>query len=218
MSNFQENKEILNYITIKSQSKPSNILIMLHGYGSSADDLKDIGLYYTKIFPELEIIIPNGISKCSEAGIGYEWFSLENWELGLWKENINPASKIIINFINQLKEKYHLESKNFILLGFSQGTMLSLDAGIKSNVNAIIGFSGLLVNDNILKSVLKIPNILLIHGDADNVVPISSLIATKDSFDDYGFDVETFIVPRLDHNIDMKGLERSVEFIKKVIK
>ena len=84
-----------------------------------------------------------------------------------------------------MQQKYNLDKSNICISGFSQGCMMSINVGLCSNekFNSIIGFSGKIIDKKNLSLRIKSKtNILLIHGDSDQIVPASSLLDAKDFF------------------------------------
>ena len=56
---------------------------------------------------------------------------------------------------------------------------------------------------------------ILIHGDADDVVPVQATPSAAGHLQDAGFSVETLICPGVPHSIDPNGLRRAIEFLGK---
>ena len=63
--------------------------------------------------------------------------------------------------------------------------MISLQTGIKrkDKINSIIGYSGKIIDtEHLGKNIVSRPNIILMHGDIDQVVTIDGLLEAKDFF------------------------------------
>jgi phospholipase/carboxylesterase len=79
-----------------------------------------------------------------------------------------------------------------------------------------VGFSGKIINQNNLKLRLKnSTNTLLIHGDADQVVPSTYLLEAKDFLIRNNIQVETLLIKNCDHNIPIEASSTALNYILK---
>ena len=95
-----------------------------------------------------------------------------------------------------------------MLIGFSQGCMMSLNVGLTSEekYSCIVGFSGKIIDQNNLKGRLKnSTDTLLIHGDIDQIVPSMHLLEAKDFLIRNGVDVQTLLINNCEHHIPMEA-------------
>ena len=102
--------------------------------------------------------------------------------------------------------------------GFSQGCMLTLQTGIKrkDKINSIIGYSGRIIStEHLSKNIISRPNIILMHGDLDQVVTIDSFLEAKDFFGKHKYEIETKIFKQCEHRIPTEGSSLGLQFIKK---
>ena len=102
--------------------------------------------------------------------------------------------------------------------GFSQGCMISLQTGIKrkNKINSIIGYSGKIIDENHLQSnLISRPNIILMHGDKDEIVPVNFLLEAKDFFNKNNYKIKTEIFKNCEHRIPTEGSSLGLEFLKK---
>jgi len=121
-------------------------------------------------------------------------------------------------FINEIKQEFSLKNNQICLSGFSQGCMMSLNVGLTSEekFSCIVGFSGKIINQNNLKTRIKnSTDILLIHGDADQVVPSTHLLEAKDFLIRNNVDVETLLIKNCDHHIPMEASSTALNYILK---
>ena len=114
---------------------------------------------------------------------GFQWFDL----MDQTSEQILSKSLVAENKLNKLidevKMKYNLRANQIMIGGFSQGCMLTLQTGIKrkDKINSIIGYSGRIINtEHLSKNIISKPNIILMHGDLDQVVTIDSFLEAKE--------------------------------------
>ena len=96
--------------------------------------------------------------------------------------------------------------------------MISLLAGIKrkNKINSIIGYSGKIIDTNHLQNNINSrPNIILMHGDKDEIVPLSFLLEAKKFFNKNNYKIETKIFKNCEHRIPTEGSSLGLEFLKK---
>ena len=163
------------------------------------------------------IICPDAHERCSINPAGFQWFDLSNDDTNfIINESLKAEEKLKI-FLDQIKEEYKLKNSDICLSGFSQGCMLSINVGITSatNFNCIVGFSGKIIDkESLSKRIKSRPNILLIHGDSDIVVPTSYLLDAKDFLLRHKINVKTKIIDNCEHNIPINASQVAINFIK----
>jgi phospholipase/carboxylesterase len=96
--------------------------------------------------------------------------------------------------------------------------MISLQTGIKrkDKINSILGYSGKIIDlEHLSKNIISRPNIFLMHGDIDQVVPVDGLLEAKNFFNKNNYEIETKIFKDCEHRIPMEGSSLGLQFIKK---
>ena len=120
--------------------------------------------------------------------------------------------------IDEVKTEYNILAEKIILCGFSQGCMISLQTGLKreDKINSIIGYSGKIIDTKHIENNIKAkPDIILMHGDKDEVVPVSFLLEAKELFNRIDYKIQTKIFQNCEHRIPQEGSSLGLEFIKK---
>ncbi len=83
---------------------------------------------------------------------------------------------------------------------------------------AVIGYSGALVAPELLAGEIESrPPVLLVHGDADEVVPFSSLAAAQQALRENGLSVHSEPRPGLGHGIDETGLQLGAAMLQRTL-
>ena len=213
----------LDSVIIKPQDnkKIENAIILLHGYGGDGKDISMLSLNWQRYLPNTIFISPNGHEKCSVNPLGYQWFDLSNDDPGYILEQSIKAEKKLNEFIDEVKSEYNLENKKICLSGFSQGCMMSINLGLTSEkeYNCIIGFSGKIINhQNLKKRIKSSTNVLLIHGDADQVVAPAFMLEAKDFFLRNNIEIEAHLIKNCDHHIPIQASSIALNYILKKIK
>ena len=210
----------LNTIVLEplTQKKPKSAVILCHGYGGDGKDISILANYWRAHLPDTVFVCPDAPEKCEASSSGFQWFDLmdRSQEQVLSKSLV---AEIKLNkLIDEVKEKNNLLANQIVIGGFSQGCMISLQTGIKrkDKVNSIIGYSGRIIDtEHLSKNIVSKPNIILMHGDIDQIVPASSLLEAKDFFSKNNYEIETHIFKNCEHRIPTEGSSLGLQFIKK---
>lgn len=192
---------------------------MLHGVGSSGNDLAPIGNAWTSALPDAAFVAPNAPNP-SSFGSGYQWFSVA----GVTEDNrsgrVLDARPSFDKTISALIEENGFSSRldRVVLVGFSQGTIMALDAVASGRwpVGAVVGFSGRLASPLPLQPATATP-ILLVHGSSDTVIPASESGKAAATLHRLGLKVETLILPGLTHTISAEGVARAGRFLTEAL-
>lgn len=200
--------------------KPDSLVIFLHGYGSNGQDLISLAPYWERALPHTAFVSPDAPFPC-EIGFGYQWFSLSDVSLTSRTEGVRVAAPFLNQFIEEQRTKYDLPAAKIALVGFSQGTMMSLYVAPRraEALAGVVGYSGALLGGEELaelQPVSKLP-ILLVHGDSDPVVPVEAYHHAMATLGNSGFtDLSGSVTPGLVHSIDEQGLIDGLAFLQRV--
>ena len=203
-----------------SGDRPSRLVILLHGLGADGNDLIGLAPYWAALLPTTEFLSPNAPFPCDMAPYGYQWFSVQDRSPAAVLAGVRAAAPFLDGFIDNALAERGLDDGDLALVGFSQGTMMSLFVGLRraKPVAGILGFSGRLLAPELLASELgSRPRTLLIHGTDDPLVPYQSLAEAKAALTVAGVPVETLTCPGVGHSIDETGLRRGGSFLKEVL-
>ena len=213
-------KYSLNTIILEplSKAKPKNAVILCHGYGGDGKDISILAGYWRSYLPDTIFICPDAPEKCDASPSGFQWFDL----MDQTPEQILSKSLVaeikLNKLIDEVKDKNSLSADQIVIGGFSQGCMISLQTGIKrkDKINSIIGYSGKIIDtEHLGKNIVSRPNIILMHGDIDQVVPVDGLLEAKNFFSKNNYEIETQIFKNCEHRIPTEGSSLGLQFIKK---
>jgi len=210
----------LNSIVIKPENgiEIKNAIILLHGYGGDGKDISMLSLNWKRHMPNTVFICPNGHEKCAINSEGYQWFDLTIDDSEYILDQSIKAEGILKRFIDEVKQEFKLTNNQICLSGFSQGCMMSLNVGLtfEENFSCIVGFSGKIIDQNDLKRRIKNKTeTLLIHGDADQIVPPTYLLEAKDFLIRNKVNVDTLLIKNCDHHIPIEASSTALNFILK---
>ena len=198
-----------------------NAIILLHGYGGDGKDISMLTLNWKRHLPNTIFICPNGHETCPINPTGYQWFDLTKDDPVYILEQSIKAEEKLNQFINEVKKEFNLENEKICLSGFSQGCMMSINLGLISDqsFNCVVGFSGKIINQKNLKIRQKsATDILLIHGELDQVVSPNFMLEAKDFFIRNNIEIETHLIKNCDHHIPIEASSIALNYILKKIK
>lgn len=202
-----------------SGGAPKQLIVFLHGYGASGDDLIGHAPYFSAVLPDAAFLSPHAPHP-TDMGFGYQWFSLRGWQPGMewpagaWDE-IVAHGKMLNAWLDSQLEKFSLSPAQLALVGFSQGTMMALHTALRrpSPIGGVVGFSGALLQaEKLPADITARPPVLLVHGDADPIVEFAEMKRAEDALRANAVPVQTLARAGLPHSIDDAGLMAAVQF------
>ncbi len=200
--------------------KPDRLVVLLHGYGSDGNDMISLAQFWQKDMEKALFAAPNAPERCAINPTGFQWFDLDaNSEMSRLT-GAEKARAAINEFLADLWRQTGLGPKDTLLVGFSQGAMMALYVGLQLDepLVGIISFSGALIEQEDFSSLIRSrPPVCLIHGAADDVVPVKLSEKGAEVLKNLGVKVALFIEPGVGHTISMNGLGFSVAFVRQII-
>lgn len=200
-----------------ASGKVRRLVVLLHGLGADGSDLIGIAPIWAELLPDCEFISPDAPFPCDMGPFGRQWFSLQERTPEAILAGVRGSAPILDAFLDEAMASRGLDPSHLALVGFSQGTMMALYVGLRreAKVAAIVGYSGVLVGAERLEHELRsAPPVLLVHGDADEIVPVKAHPAAVAALKRQGVPVEALIHPGLGHGIDEDGLRRGGTFLR----
>ena len=212
----------LKYLELKNMSnKCSKIVFILHGYGADANDLLSIAKYWQRFLPDFFFCLPNAPNVCQINSKGFEWFDLMQIDEKKILEESLISLKKLEKFINNKLEILNLNFGDLFLVGFSQGTMMSIQYATsqKKEIAGLLGYSGKIFDYELLsKNLSSRPKIQFLHGNIDEIIPVEEMYEAVDFLKINKFNVDYKVYENLSHAISPEGLSDGLNFIKKNIK
>jgi phospholipase/carboxylesterase len=209
---------------IAPRSGPARqLVVFVHGYGADGNDLIELGKAWQNLLPHAAFVSPHAPRPCGQAPTGREWFPLtfrnptERWD------GVNAAAPVLEQFLDAELARQKLPPSALALVGFSQGTMMALHIGLRRAVApaAIVGYSGMLVlkgDEDVAGYAPQVrvrPPVLMIHGDADDLIPAQALFHSTQALAALDIPVEWHLSAGVGHGIDGEGLRHGGEFLRR---
>ena len=191
----------------------THLVVLCHGYGSDGNDLIGLAPHWQELLPTTAFVSPNAPERV--AGAGYQWFPLSRIDPEETLRGTELAAPKLNAFLDEELNRLSLSGDKLALVGFSQGTMMSLYVGLrrKPAPAAIVGFSGMLVGAETLPRSDSAPPVLLLHGDSDQVIPPQALFMSANALGAAGVPVQWHLSKSLAHGIDPIGLALAGQFL-----
>ena len=213
---------IINGKSLKPKygAAPKQIVLLLHGFGSSGADMIALAPHWQDALPDALFLAPHAPQRCGMMAAGYQWWGLSGFAPSALAAGASSAAPAINAFIDRKLKQYELTNSNLALVGFSQGTMMALNLGLRRSpsVAAVVGYSGMLTSTADLASTdFAKPPVLLVHGTADPVVPIAALYRAQSDLKQLGVPVTTHVSQGVAHSVDPVGLNLGRDFVARAL-
>ena len=222
--------DLLTGPSYSSHSKPKKLIVMLHGYGDTAENF----LYIANQLDEEEwgaqYISLNAPETIPNYSMGNQWFDI--YPNGIYISDAGPNELAIIRqgvkkAIEKIEFtiKYHLNHlglalKDCLVMGFSQGGMMTFELGnsCQERLGALAILSGRIMEQTNINNVsLKQTPIFISHGDQDDVLPVTNFYQSKTYLQNNNCIFEAHELKDDTHTISPKAINLLQEFIKKYL-
>jgi phospholipase/carboxylesterase len=205
---------VLSVPSGKADSAEMPLVFVLHGRGADANDLADLAPAtdgpsgYRFVFPNA----PRAFEPAPGMLFGYTWFDGIPPE----RNSILDSRTRLLRFIDEALVRYPTPVGKVILSGFSQGGMMSLDAGFRTEqkLAGIVVMSGALYEDDL--PPLKPLPVLIIHGTQDDMIPVLAARRARRVLEQRGIEPEYHEFP-MGHYVTPESLAVVAEFIRKCV-
>ena len=217
-----------------ASGKADALVVLLHGYGADGNDLIELGAQWRQLLPGAAFVAPHAAAMIPGfppgMGGGRQWFALDAYDPNLLRRDPQHSAAVFATMLSGAEQvapalndfldaelaRHGLNGNRLALVGFSQGTMMSLHVGLRRAVApaCILGYSGAMLGADQLKQQIKSrPPIYLIHGDADDVVPVEALFAAVNGLNEAGCPARWHVSSGIGHGIAPDGLELGGAFL-----
>ena len=191
-----------------SKGVPRQLVVLCHGLGADGHDLIDLAPSWGHALPDA-LFVSVDAPFIHDSGFGRQWWSVADRTPSVMEAGARCAAGFLGPFIDAELARHNLPADAYALMGFSQGAMIVLFAGLRHvpPPRAILAFSGALIAPETLPAELTgRPPVLLVHGEADEAVPVSRSHDAEAALRAAGVPVEATYIPRLGHGIDDTGI------------
>lgn len=201
----------------KDGRAPRELVVLCHGLGADGHDLIDLAPYWSVALPDAAFAAPNAPDPHPLSPHGRQWFEISDRAPARLAAGVARAARKLDLFIDAELARLHLPEAEYALMGFSQGAMTVLYAGLRRDPGprAILAYSGaLLAPETLARERRNAAPVLLVHGEADEVLPASLSRDAERELRAAGISVEAHFRPGLGHGIDDAGLSAGALFLQ----
>ena len=199
--------------------KARSAVIFVHGYGADGADLLGLADPLAPHLPDTAFHAPDAPERCAGNPFGFQWFPipwLDGSSEAAAQAGLVAAAADLNAYVDGVLAAEGLTPDRLVLLGFSQGSMMSLHIAPRRDValGGVVAFSGRLLAPERLGTEARVrPPVLLLHGDADPVVPFEDMGRAGDALVAAGFDTYAHVMRGTGHGIAPDGLQVALQFL-----
>ena len=204
----------------KGPEAASGLVIFLHGYGADGADLLGLADVLAPHLPGVGFVAPDAPERCLGGGFGFQWFPipwLDGSSQAAAEVGLVTAAEDLNRFLDEQLAGEGLTADRLVLVGFSQGAMMSLHVALRraAPVAGVVAISGrLLAPERLEADIVSKPPVLLIHGDQDPVVPFADMDRAGDALVAAGVQTFGHVMRGTGHGIAPDGLGVALQFIR----
>jgi phospholipase/carboxylesterase len=191
-----------------SKTAPKQLVLLCHGLGADGHDLIDLAPSWSHAVPDA-LFVSVDAPFLHDSGFGRQWWSVADRAPPIMEAGARRAATFLNSFIDAELARLGLPTDAYALMGFSQGAMTVLFTGLRRTAGprAILAFSGALIApEGLAKELANHVPVLLVHGEADDVVPAQRSREAEGALRALDVPVEAVYIPRLGHGIDDTGI------------
>lgn len=199
--------------------KVRKMVVFLHGYGADGADLLGLADPLAPHLPDTVFVAPDAPEPCAGNPFGRQWFPiprLDGSSEAASAASLMQSAQALNAFLDARIKEEGITSADVVLFGFSQGTMMALHVAPrrKEPFAGIVAFSGRLLHPELLKTEARVkPPVMLIHGDADQMVPFGDMRVAGQALTSAGFNVYGHVMKGTGHGIAPDGLQFALAFM-----
>ncbi len=216
MTLTRHNDLALRYVLHVPSGKPDDaempLVIVMHGRGADANDLADLAPMMDDGY---RFVFPNAAKRFEPSPgytFGFSWF--DGWPPE--GDSIVQSRMILLTLIDQLVERYPTPEGKIAITGFSQGGMMALDVGFRTNnkKTKIFVMSGAIFEAD-QPPLRKLP-VLIVHGSEDDMIPPFAARRTRFVLEENGVTPEYHEFP-MGHHVTQESMEVVKDFLRRCI-
>jgi len=200
---------VLRTPTGRDDSSELPLVIVLHGRGADANDLADLAPY---LGPDFRFVFPNApkpFEPMPGYSFGFSWF--DGWPAE--RNSLLESRTLLLTFLDEMIARYPTPRGKVILCGFSQGGVMSIDVGFRTSVElaGLVVMSGAIFEDDLPPFRRDLP-VLVVHGTADDVIPLLAAHRTRRVLEEHGVDVDYHEFP-MGHQVSEESMAVVADFM-----
>ena len=192
------------------------LVVICHGVGANGQDLIDLAPHWGATLPDAAFAAPDAPEPYDDGPPGRQWWAIGDRNPARMTNGAERARPLLDAFIDAELARLALPADAYALMGFSQGAMMVLYAGLRRATppRAILAYSGALIAPDALAERRNSAPVLLVHGDSDQVVPAFRSRDAEAALRRANVPVKSLFIPGLAHGIDPAGLQEGAAALR----
>lgn len=224
------------YKSYGEQQNAEKLVVFLHGYNSNIADVEEFAKLLACKLKDTLIVAPESDIQSERNPLKKQWYALADVDperkrrkpetstdeiveiYNKTGQRISQAAKKINRFISHLQKKHGIRNKNTYIMGFSQGAMLAIFAGLtrRYKLGGVFPFAGIVCGkDTLEQEISSRPDVYLFHGTSDLAVQYKTLSFTKDWLEAHDISWEAVEYEGIEHRLIEDEMADAAEIIKR---
>jgi phospholipase/carboxylesterase len=198
---------------------PTHLVVLLHGYGTDGSNMLQVAKLLYDIMPFAAFHAPTAPFACRDVEGGFEWFDSSLNGDDVAAAGVRKAAPYVDAFLDEMMTLYKLDESKIALFGFSQGAIVALHVGLRRRrtLGGIVSIASMLAAPETLSAEIQSrPPVLLLHGDADELMPPDNAHRAAEVLRLNGVDVDLLLSPGVRHEIGTPAFSRAWRFLYNV--
>lgn len=194
------------------------LVLLFHGLGADEEDLRPVGERLAAEYPQA-LVVSLRAPYPGDFGFGYQWISSVDIDDARRIERVAAEMPGFAGSVRHWQRQSGLGPEATVLLGFSQGAMMVLEAAshareaaIAGRIVAVAGRYAQLPDEPPRDTTL-----FFVHGKADDIVHYGYTVVAAQHLVSLGGDVVADVIPFAGHTIDADMIELIVARLRKHI-
>lgn len=208
---------VLNVPSGRGDGEEMPMVIVMHGRGADMHDLADLAPMID-IPPGCRFVFPNAprpFEPYPGTTFGWSWF--DGWPpVG---DSFVQSRERLLAFLGEVTKRYPTPRGKVVLGGFSQGALMSFDVGYRTDVElaGILAMSGAIFENDLPDlAARKSPPVLVIHGSADDVIPVLAARRARHVLEGHGIEPEYHEFP-MAHQVTAESMAVVRDFLRRCL-
>lgn len=200
----------------RTQADTYLTLVLLHGRGDSAAGIAPLGFEFERD----DLLVISVQAPLELGGVmagGYEWYRFQPPSLN--EATLRASLDALAEFLDTVKASYPVDPERVVLLGFSQGAVMSLGAQALrpesvAGVIALSGYFPIEVEPDARKLVER--PAFVAHGTHDDIIPVEAGRRTRDLLERHGVDL-TYREYPMAHQVSAEEMAEARSWLNRLL-
>lgn len=206
-----------HHIPPASGGPARQLVVLCHGRGGDWHRMAEVAHRWAAALPDAEFSMPTGPLQGDRPDAGHQWFEIGDRSAATIVANVTHAAELLDHYIDHELRRLNLGPDDCAMMGFSQGSVVSLFAGLRRKVapKGVIMIAGVLLAAETLPDRPDFPPVLIINGGQDHLMPVDWGRRSEAALKQRGVHVESLYPPNMGHRIPEEGLVAGAKFLRR---